>query len=208
MKFELLTPTTVKLNSVNLRSEKHGPDNLVPAVDLSITYGTSNAALCAFDDELLMALYKRPSATDGGQGELAPVSDFPVLRFPKMAAPIKWDAELAGYTLTIEYGTGGKSNIALLTCEVNGFQIEPKEGGLVDIKFRVQCADGIDERSMGKLGLLVQHEITITLIAPEAKQDTIEATAKVTPIKGKKAEADTPEKALSRALQAGEATAA
>ena len=202
MKFVLLQPTSVKLNSVNLRSEKHGPDNLVPAVDLSFTLETSNQILDTFDQELLTALYKQPGQADGGQSELVPVSDHPVLRFPKMAQPVKWDAELSGYTLTIDYGTGGKSNIVLKTCEINGWQIECSEGGTVSIKFRVQCADNLDERSMGKLGLLVQHDTQITLVAPEVKQAAI-PDGKVTPIKGKKGEGTTPEAALAKALQQG-----
>lgn len=35
MKFELPVFTQAKINSANVRSEKHGPDELVPAVDLS-----------------------------------------------------------------------------------------------------------------------------------------------------------------------------
>lgn len=207
MKFELKTPTSVKLNSVNVRSEKHGPDSLVPAVDLSFTLETSNNILEVFDEDLLKAIYKRASKADGGQGDLAPVSDFPMLRFPKMAMPVKWETELSGYTLTIDYGTGGKSNIVLKTCQINGWQIECSEGGTVSIKFRVQCSDSLDERSLGKLGLLVQHDTQITLVAPEIKQESIDA-GKVTPIKGKKADATTPEAALAKALQDGQPAAA
>lgn len=66
------------------------------------------------------------------------------------------------------HGVG--SDLVLNNCKVNNFTIDPKEGGSVELKFRVQSSD-VDERTLGKLALLVQNQVDITLDAPEAKQE-------------------------------------
>lgn len=171
MAFEIEDFTPVKITSVNPRSERHGPEELHPAVDLHISLTTGNNILTALDGKLLDALYtKNANADQGGQQNLEgveEVSNLPNLKFPLMGA-LKWKKDLVGYTLTVQHGVG--SDIVLKGCKVNNFTIDPKEGGSVDLKFRVQSSD-VDERTLGKLGLLVQNEVDVMLEAPEAKQD-------------------------------------
>lgn len=171
MAFEIEDFTPVKITSVNPRSERHGPEELHPAVDLHISLTTGNNILTALDGKLLDALYtKNANADQGGQQNLEgveEVSNLPNLKFPLMGA-LKWKKDLVGYTLTVQHGVG--SDIVLTGCKVNNFTIDPKEGGSVDLKFRVQSSD-VDERTLGKLGLLVQNEVDVMLLAPEAKQD-------------------------------------
>ncbi len=171
MAFEIEDFTPVKITSVNPRSERHGPEELHPAVDLRISLTTGNNILTALDGKLLDALYtKNANADQGGQQNLEgveEVSNLPNLKFPLMGA-LKWKKDLIGYTLTVQHGVG--SDIVLKGCKVNNFTIDPKEGGSVDLKFRVQSSD-VDERTLGKLGLLVQNEVDVMLLAPEAKQD-------------------------------------
>ncbi|MGN1057215.1 MAG: hypothetical protein ACI4QS_10940 [Comamonas sp.] len=171
MAFEIEDFTPVKINSVNPRSERHGPEELHPAVDIGISLTTSNNILSALDGKLLDALYtKNANADQGGQQNLEGVEDvatLPNLKFPKMGA-LKWKHDLIGYTLTVTHGVG--SDLVLNNCKVNNFTIDPKEGGSVELKFRVQSSD-VDERTLGKLALLVQNEVDITLDAPEAKQE-------------------------------------
>lgn len=171
MAFEIEDFTPVKITSVNPRSERHGPEELHPAVDLHISLTTGNNILTALDGKLLDALYtKNANADQGGQQNLEgveEVSNLPNLKFPLMGA-LKWKKDLIGYTLTVQHGVG--SDIVLKGCKVNNFTIDPKEGGSVDLKFRVQSSD-VDERTLGKLGLLVQNEVDVMLLAPEAKQD-------------------------------------
>lgn len=174
MAFELEDFTPAKLCSINARSEKHGPDELHPAVDLSFQLDAANTILSHLDGALLSSLYHKSEAGDqGGQQQLDGVDELvnlPNLRFPFMGT-IKWGKEYAGYTLTIEHGLGGASDIQLLDCKVNEFRINPKEGGTVELKFRVQCSTNLTEKTMGKLALLVQHEVPIMLEAPEAKDE-------------------------------------
>lgn len=165
MSFEFLTLTKAKLNSVNVRSEKHGPE-LVPAVDLKIAIDASNDILDKFHVDLKSSLYFK--AQDDEQETLDgidPVTSLPNLRFPKLDGPLKWDTMGAGYTLMIDWGLGGDSNLVMSGCEINNFAFSPKEGGTVELTLRVQIS-GIEEAIIGKLATLVQHDIHITLTAP------------------------------------------
>ena len=171
MKFEIEEFKPAKLASINIRSEKHGPEALNPAVDLTYTMDIPNSDLSMFDGHLMSALYYRSEAAagDGKQGEIEGMeaTGLPNLRFPFMGA-ISWGKEFAGFTHTIQHGLGGKSDIHLMDCKVNGFKLEPKEGGTVSLKFRVQCSTNLNEKTMGKLALLAQNEVPIMLLAPEA----------------------------------------
>lgn len=165
MSFEFLTLTKSKLSSVNVRSEKHGPE-LVPAVDLKIAVDASNDILDKFHADLKSSLYfkaqeDKQETLDG----IEPVTSLPNLRFPKLDGALKWDTMGAGYTLMLDYGLGADSNLVMTGCEINNFAFTPKEGGTVELVFRVQIKD-LDERILGKLAVLAQHDIHITLTAP------------------------------------------
>lgn len=167
MKFEFPYLTKCKLSSVNVRSEKHGPE-LVPAVDLKIVVDASNDILEKFDPALKEALYYRAEQDDAGQEDLdgiEPVTNLPNLRFPKLDAPLKWDHSGAGYRLDIDFGLGGASNLIMFGCEINNLAFSPKEGGTVEVSFRVQVSS-IDDLTLGRVAGLVQHEISIILTAP------------------------------------------
>ncbi|MHC3433147.1 hypothetical protein [Delftia lacustris] len=65
MAFEIEEFTNARLASINVRSEKHGPDHLEPAVDLAFQIDAANSILSAFDGHLLNALYHRSEAAAG-----------------------------------------------------------------------------------------------------------------------------------------------
>lgn len=174
MKFEFPYLTKAKLSSVNVRSEKHGPE-LVPAVDLKIVVDSSNDILAKFHPDLKEALYfKAQQEEEQDQLEgIEPVTNLPNLKFPKLDGPLKWDHVGAGYRLDIDFGLGGSSNLVMFGCEVNNIAFACKEGGTVEVAFRVQVSD-IEERILGKLAGLVQHEISI-ILTPPAVEDVAEA---------------------------------
>lgn len=167
MKFAFPYLTKAKLSSVNVRSEKHGPE-LVPAVDLKIVVDASNNILSKFHPELKEALYFNAQQEEEAQGELdgaEPVTNLPNLRFPKLDAPLKWDHLGAGYRLDIDFGLGGSSNLVMFGCEINNIGFSCKEGGTVKVSFRVQISN-VEEGTIGKLATLCQHEISIVLTPP------------------------------------------
>lgn len=79
-----------------------------------------------------------------------------------------------GAELTVHYGTGGKSDITLEDCTVDGFALEPMDGGTVVITFRVKCNP--DEKAVGKLSTLMGGEIEFSLVPPE-DADTLREAA-------------------------------
>lgn len=171
MAFELETLTAAKLASVNVRAEKHGPDELVPAVDLKLTVEQSNGCLAYFHGSLRDALYYNADPAAGDQPPLEGMahSVTPNLRFAHLALPLKWDTEHTGYTLTIDHGIGGASNVELADCTVGKFSLEPKEGGTVVVTFTVSASgDALPEKVLGKLASLAQRDIQILLLGPEA----------------------------------------
>lgn len=177
MTFELLSITAAKIDSVNCRSEMHGKEHS-PAVDLRISFDAPNSVLNMFDGWLLTALYHKANAPEqpDPQQELdgvEVVSDVPNLRMPFLASPLKWGREYTGYDLTIDYGLGGESNVVLADCEVNNVGFAPKEGGTVTVGLRVQCSKGLTEKVLGKLALLVQHDVHILLEAPQVEDDAL-----------------------------------
>ena len=171
MSFEFPRLTKAKLSSVNVRSEKHGPE-LVPAVDLKIVVDASNDILAKFHPDLKEALYFKAQQEEDVQSELDgvdPVTNLPNLRFPKLDAPLKWDHTGAGYRLDIDFGLGGSSNLVMFGCEINNIGFSCKEGGTVEVSFRVQISD-VEETTIGKLATLCQHEISIVLTPPTVEE--------------------------------------
>jgi hypothetical protein len=171
MKYEIEDFAPVKLNSASFRSELHGEAH-VPAVDLSFTQDVPNTALSYFDGSLLSALYYC-SAASSGQKIIDGVDQvLPNLRFPKLGLPLKWDDSGKGYYLEIDYGLGpDESNIELDLCTVGEFRITPKEGGTVELKYRVQVSGSpLTEKVCGKLASLIQQEMKIKLSPPQAAQ--------------------------------------
>jgi hypothetical protein len=87
------------------------------------------------------------------------------LRLPLMG-PIKWGWEGAGYRLVVEHGVTEASYIKLGDCEVDHLVLHPQEGGTVAIVFRVIAHPDSDD--IGKLCSLIQQEVAVELMPPEA----------------------------------------
>ena len=173
MSFEIENFQSLRLSNVNPRMEKHGPEP-VPAVDLNFVLMATNGVLSSFDGGWLSALYRKAEQTDTLQGDLdgvPNVASLAVLRFPKMA-PIKWDWKGAGYMLEIDYGLGGGRNLVLEDCTVGKVVLDCKDGGVVEVKFQVQCDKGLTEHTLGKLALMIGQEVDIELLAPKTLEQT------------------------------------
>lgn len=166
--FELRTPSNVMLDKVNTRIEHHGEAHVL-AVDLKVTLTTNNSILDQFHSKLRAMLFCSLAAEEkAGQGELQlPVSDLPNITFTKIDYPIKWDLESTGYTCKVDHGLGGKSDLVLNLCDLKNFRFSPIEGGSVEVEFTISSAADIDERIAGKLSVMQQSDIAITLLAPQ-----------------------------------------
>ena len=158
--FEITTAQPVKLANYNPRSEKHGKQHK-PAADLRIEAGMNAAALDLLQPGLRESLYK--AAEDQADLVEPDRNALTARRFQRMA-PFAWAWEGKGYTLTVDYGLGGDSNIELDDCTVKNVMISPQEGGTVLFKFSVVAHP--DEHDSGILSHRIQQDITITLKAP------------------------------------------
>lgn len=178
MTFQFSQPTTVKLMHVNLRDEKHG-DEPAAAIDVKFKRESGNDILDLFHPKLLEALYYRDATTEA-QSEVPGVARIlPNKLFTRMD-PISWSLDITGATVVIDFGLGGESNITLHDCKVNSFLIDPKEGGTVEVSFRVQTSK-IPDGALDKLAKKLKCETQITIAVPDVKpgpqQQAIDGTA-------------------------------
>lgn len=170
-----LTDAICIIKSVNLRAEKHGPEE-VPACDLKIETDQANDILAFFGSQLLDSLYWCADGPVSEQDELdgiEPVSAKPDLRNPNLAGPLAIDYEGAGYTLRIEWGIDASTGISIYDAKVNAVTIDPHEGGSVTLRFRAQF--GVDEKLAGRLGVMIGREVTLSLEPPAAGEQRMAA---------------------------------
>ena len=81
-----------------------------------------------------------------------------------------------GYQLTVDRGLGGKSNLVLLEVKVNKFKLTCKEGGTVEVQFRIQ-AQRVSEEMRGQLSSYIKGAATaLALKPPSVKQEVIDGT--------------------------------
>lgn len=160
MPFELPDPTTVTLQTLTPRTEKHGEG--VSALSMGLKLTTSNVVLDRLSPTLRTTLY---SAVPG-QDDLPGVEpSTPLLRTAGLDR-ITLGACFEGWTLRIDYGIGGDVDpIVLGGCKVDRFLLKPLEGGTVELSFRVGTSD-VDEREGGILFGKLGHDLQITLNAP------------------------------------------
>lgn len=179
MSLALPEVTKAKLIDVNPRSEKHGPHELVPAIDLRFEVDSGNAVLGQYSPDLLDALYE-PSTQLPLDG-VPKVSDRPKLRLPHLAMPLRWEGESQNNNLTLDHGIGGESNVVLTGCKVHKHVITAKEGGTCTIAFTVSCAHDLTKEVVGSLGTRVQHDVYLQL-QPAEQQSDHDATEVDTPV--------------------------
>lgn len=162
MPLEFHELTKARLIDVNPRSEKRGPVELVPAVDVRLQVDTTNAALSQLDPELCAWLYRESTQeTLPGVDSVADLSD---LRFPDLGFPLHWGGELKGYSLQFDMGITAESGIQLHGSKLHKVAVSAKQGGTVQLAFTVSCAQDVSEADVGKLGTRVQHDVFFTLV--------------------------------------------
>lgn len=156
-----LTDHKAKLTNVNPRAELHG-DQPKPAFDLMIEVACASTVLNDFHPELRGMLYKKdedPDLVEQLEGE-----SLTALRLPKLGA-LKWDQDYSGYTVVVDYGMGGDSNIVLGDVKVDKFKFTAQEGGTVTVQCRIIAHP--DEKVIGPLCNFIQRDIVLSITPPE-----------------------------------------
>jgi hypothetical protein len=148
-----LTAVPATLENFNSRTEKIGPDK-VPAADLKFSCPQSADVLAFFSPTLKAWLFDEKSIDlAGGMA----------LRDSHMIYPLARDEEMTGATVTLDYGVGDKMVFA--DAEINQFRLDPMNGGMVIVGFRVQCKP--TEQQAGRLYMLQEKPVTITITPAE-----------------------------------------
>ena len=161
MKFEFIDPTCVTLEHLNIRTERHGEED-VTALDLKFTHESANDFLNTFAPGLQKALCYRSSASQA-QGSIAGVEPLlPDLRFPDLG-PLTWDDEIIGARVAVAFGL---TDVVLTDCTVDKFRLELLDGGSMTTTFRVRTTN-IPDNALDRLSRQLQGEVDITLTLPK-----------------------------------------
>lgn len=171
---ELKTPTVVTLTNINVRTERHGDDD-VDAYDLDFSIEGGNAeVLGLLDPELCDAFYFRAKTTDD-EPDLPGVDKIlPNLRFPKLG-PLPWGDKVEGADLLIEYGTGRQaSNISLSGGKSQTKKVELKEGGTTVLGLQFQTSN-MPDGVLDKLRKKLKQELTVTIVQSETARQEAKA---------------------------------
>lgn len=164
--------TTGRCTNVNVRPENHG-DEKVTALDFSINFDAPNTILDAFHPKLREALFW-DEAGDQGQATVDGVpATLPNFMFTHLELPLKWDRQLSGYKMEIDYGLGDEeSNIEIPGCKVGKFKLTPKEGGSVNVAMQVQAStESLSAEQKGQLtDLPTKPTIQFRLTPPEVDE--------------------------------------
>lgn len=160
---------TAHLKHINVRTEKIGDDSQ-PAVDLKVTFTTGNDFLDELATDLKKALFKAPEPTDAQQLFEEP-EHLPIIRWP-MVPSYNWALECTGREILIGFGLGGDSDIRFVSANANKWKFTLKEGGSVDVEFRVQAHPSADQVS--RLYELLDSEIDISIAAFSGEQHSID----------------------------------
>ena len=150
-----------KLINAKTRAWVHGDDQKL-CLDLQIEADMSNDVLIEFHSELRQFMFKCDDSPDLVD-QINPDA-LTVPRFPS-AGQMKWAWEGVGYTVRVDYGIVGGSDIDLPECTVDRFKFMPKSGGTVTVSFRI--ITNPKQSDVGKLCEFIKREIELVVCPPE-----------------------------------------
>lgn len=160
MPFEILSPLEVTLKSVTIRNEKHGDDD-VTGITMGLRATVPNTFLDLIDPTLRQAIYT--AVPD--QEQLPGVEPATPLLRSRSIDTLHLKQCFEGWTLEIDHGINESDPIKLGGSKVDKWVATPKEGGSVELSFRVGSND-IDATEIGLIGAKLAQEISIRLTAP------------------------------------------
>lgn len=150
----------VKLVHLNIRTEKHGEDD-VRAVDLKFERVGANTLLDGPVPGLRTALYQQP--TPGNQVD-AFNGNLTALAFPQIEMPLKLDGEWPGYKASIATGVD-IDDALVLTATLKKQKVEAVQGGSAKHEFTLSAYP--DDEELVRLASALGRECELTLEAPK-----------------------------------------
>jgi hypothetical protein len=170
MPFEIRTMTEARVASVTNRVEKHGDDE-APAVSIGLEIVAANTLLDIIDPNLRPSLYKQVEGQDDLPGVEAAT---PVLRCHSFETHSLTTAH-EGWTMAVDDGIDDTQPMLFGGCKVDKFRVDAKQGGSIELRFRVSTSD-VDADKLGKLAMHNGQSIWITLTAPAKGSGAIDGT--------------------------------
>lgn len=149
-----------KVVHINVREEKHG-EEAVLAVDVKVQADVSNDFLDQLSPGLRAALYRKEGEEPGENTDLE-AGHLAVLRFPQIM-PFEWKDEMVDAKVVI-HGHSKADNIDL-SGDVNQVRLAPKEGGTVELTYRVQVLPTPEDS--GRLAAVLGKKAKVS-VAPAA----------------------------------------
>lgn len=158
----------MNLAHVNLRSEVHGQDR-TGAIDLKFHMVGQAKLLDMVDPSWAAFLFfkDKKKATDLVDDQAEAPHARNNIKFPMTCI-----RGMVGAKLKVRL-PGQKEQVSFREVKVNKIEVTPKDGGIIDLKFRCQVYP--NEEQLGKIGLMLQQEVQVTLTAgKEEVADTSE----------------------------------
>jgi len=161
MLFQIHDFIEARLASVTPRSEVHGEDEK-PAVSLGLSITTSGAILDTIDKDLRGRAFKRSDSKT-----LPGVAEALTVLACNSIAYIALDKKYEGWTLEVDDNADESKPMQFGGCKVDGFKIEPLQGGSVTLRMRIGTSD-IDAQRSGMLNMRVGQSIWVKMTPPKA----------------------------------------
>jgi hypothetical protein len=163
-----------RITSVNPRREKHGKEGK-PGFDIKFTIHTANTTLDCLQKGLKEALYRK--VQKGEQLDaFTGAGDLVAPRFPNME-PVKLDIELEGFEIAITGGLEASPTTDLIDVKLDGFTIDPIEGGSAKIDFsaHVPTSESVIDELAECIDWWMYDKVIVTLVPPSEQSATGEA---------------------------------
>lgn len=176
-----VTDKTMKIVNLNFRAEKHGPNEMKNALDITVSADFDNTVLDLLIPGMRERFY-REAPKKKGEPEQAEI-EVTTANLPDRIDPeiktISHEHVMAGATFRMPYGIDPKEDqkeLVLIDRKVDGFSITFKHEGIVNLKFKIS---GLFPDEDAPIILGVQgREATITIEPPspqDAAQQEIDA---------------------------------
>jgi len=147
-----LSLRTCKLGpSINTRAERHGEDENVPAIDVSVSgiiLDREEFGDLTEDPELLGMLFKKQTDST----EVPRLADF---------GPLTFKHKFTDARVTFELGLP-KQTVKLVPCKVRKLSFEPVVGGMVRMACQIQCSHEVAPE-LSKLAPWMNDEVKISI---------------------------------------------
>lgn len=164
--FAIRNAKELKLVEIDVLSKKDRDPSEAPGVQLAWVGDFSQTVLEQFAPGFAGMLFE-----PGEQAGVDEESDLTALTdIAKGLGEFSFEAELTGYTGSVNFGAGDKSAIPIAGAMLHAFKFFPKDGGTVLVKFKMDVPN-CGEKVLGKFAIHKSQRGELTLLPPEVSAE-------------------------------------